>query len=307
MAKSNVSLNLKKQQQQFQRYYDSYVRILQELLLSQFQYTNVPDTINIRFMEQQLIGNQGQVGFFVDDSVGLLVLPCVGRELGFYGEPLNFEAYQVTGYRRNIYFNVLDLERSDGVVMYDNQLHTNYTWQTIDLFARRLANLDIIIDNHIRLTNTVPLIMSQQSQLKQAQNMMAAFDQNTPAIYADMTFDPQTVKMLEFNKQYNGDKLNELKKDTWAEALKYCGIARDYVQNKTERTIVAEVRMANSESFEIAYTRLVERRKAIDLVNKMFGTNIEVDIREYYATSSLESSGVVPQLDAGGDINEAKQ
>jgi len=21
------------------------------------------------------------------------VLPCVGRELGFYGEPLNFEAY----------------------------------------------------------------------------------------------------------------------------------------------------------------------------------------------------------------------
>jgi len=62
-------------------------------LLSQFQYTNVPDTINIRFMEQQLIGNQGQVGFFVDDSVGLLVLPCVGRELGFYGEPLNFEAY----------------------------------------------------------------------------------------------------------------------------------------------------------------------------------------------------------------------
>jgi len=75
--------------------------------------------------------------------------------------------------------------------------------------------------------------------------------------------------------------------------LKYCGIARDYVSNKTERTIVAEVRMANSESFEIAYTRLVERLKAIDLINKMFGTNIEVDIRKYYATSSLESSGTI--------------
>jgi len=39
--------------------------------------------------------------------------------------------------------------------------------------------------------------------------------------------------------------------------------------------------MANSESYEIAYTRLTERKKAIDLVNKMFNTNIEVDIRSY--------------------------
>lgn len=253
-------------------------------------------------MEQQLIGNQGQVGFFKDDNVGLLVLPCVGKKLGFYNEPIDFEAYSVTGYRHDIYFNILELENSNGIVMYDNQLHTNYTWQTIDLYARRLANLDIIIDNHIRLTNTVPLILTQQNQLKQAQNMLAGYDQNTPAIYADMTFDPQNIKMLEFNKSYNGDKLNELKKETWAEALKYCGVARDYVQNKTERTIVAEVRNSNSESFEIAYTRLVERRKAINLVNKMFGTNMEVDIRSYSVLTDSETA-----KDIGGETSENKQ
>ena len=37
--------------------------------------------------------------------------------------------------------------------------------------------------------------------------------------------------------------------------------------------------MANSESFEVAYTRLSERQKAVKYINRIFGTDIKVDFR----------------------------
>ena len=56
--------------------------------------------------------------------------------------------------------------------------------------------------------------------------------------------------------------------------------------------------MANSESFEVAYTRLSERQKAVKYINRIFGTDIEVDFRNM--TYNLDHNN----SDVGGDQDD---
>lgn len=276
------------------------MRIFQELLITQFEYTGLPDTIDTRYLEVCLMNKGSKVAVFNDSSIGQLIcLPCNGTDIGFYNSPINFNAYSVTGYNHDVYFNLLDFKNSNGVIIWDNPLHTNFVYSTMDLYARRMANLQVIVDNHVRLSNTVPLILSSQDELLQAKNLMQGFDNNVPAIFADRTFDPNDVKVLEFNKNFIGDRLYDLVEQTWTDALKYLGIIRDYKSTKLERTIQAEVSTANSESYEIAFNRLQERRKGIGYINKMFDLDAEVDFR-YETTVTSQVKGI----STGGDSNE---
>ena len=278
------------------------MRIFQELLITQFEYTGLPDTIDTRYLELCLMSKGSKVAVFEDKSIGQLIcLPCNGTDIGFYNQPINFNAYSVTGYNHDVYFNLLDFKNSNGVIIWDNPLHTNFVYSTMDLYARRMANLQVIVDNHVRLSNTVPLILSSQDELLQAKNLMQGFDNNAPAIFADRTFDPNDVKVLEFNKNFIGDRLYDLVRDTWDDALKYLGIIRDYKSTKLERTIQAEVSTANSESYEIAFNRLQERRKGIGYVNKMFGLDAEVDFRYQTRVSQLIKYS---KPETGDDSNE---
>lgn len=283
------------------------MRIFQELLITQFEYTGLPDTIDTRYLELCLMSKGSKVAVFEDKSIGQLIgLPCNGMDVGFYSQPITYNAYSVTGYTHDVYFNLLDFKNSNGVVIFDNPLHTNFIYSTMDLYARRMANLQVIVDNHVRLSNTVPLILSSQDELLQAKNLMQGFDNNAPAIFADRTFDPNDVKVLEFNKNFIGDRLYDLVRDTWDDALKYLGIIRDYKSTKLERTIQAEVSTANSESYEIAFNRLQERRKGIRYINKMFGLDAEVDFRyESNVTQLFNYNSGNKNTDEGGVDNES--
>lgn len=267
------------------------------LLICQFEYTGLPIGIDQRNIEKYLLQAQGEVAFFYDDDIGeYLSLPCTNGNIGIYGDPIMFNAYsQGVGYSRDIYFNILDFENQNGVIIYDNPLHSNYVWTTIDLYSHRLALISIILDNHTRLAHQAPLLLGSQDQLKSLKNLIESYDNHAPYIIADQRFDPQTVKLIEFSKTFNGTELMELYKQYRDDALKHLGIIRDYVQNKTERQITAEVNMANSESFEMAFTRLTERRKAIDYINKMYNLNIEVDFRKMTYKSELNKNVI------GGD------
>lgn len=182
--------------------------------------------------------------------------------------------------------------------MYDGPLHNNPVWNTIDLYSKRLALIQVILDNHTRLAHQAPILLGSQDQLLSLKNLMQAYDNQVPYIIADQRFDPQAVKLLEFSKTFNGEALLSLYDAFRSDALKHCGIIRDYVQNKTERQITAEVNMANSESFEVAYTRLSERQKAVKYINRIFGTDIEVDFRNMTYKSEYTKS------DIGGDQDD---
>ena len=95
----------------------------------------------------------------------------------------------------------------------------------------------------------------------------------------------------------NNDKLNELKREIWSEALTFLGINNVNV-NKKERLITNEVENNQGSIVSSRFSRLEQRRQAVKRINKMFGLNIEVNFRE----NNYDSNNDIVKNNANNDV-----
>ena len=95
--------------------------------MSRGHWSNMPKTIDLRYLEQTLI-TQGACVFFKDDVLGYLCLPVVlNGKLDVYGNPYDFMAISDTGYNKK-------LDVNSGVIIYNNYLHNQNESKSIILF-----------------------------------------------------------------------------------------------------------------------------------------------------------------------------
>lgn len=255
-----------------------YYNRLSELALSMFEWKNLPDTIDARFLEVNLF-NKGNVLFFKDDILGFLCLPCtIGGALNVYDIPTDRQAYASNGYRA--YCN-----EKDSVIIYNNLIHGNCI-KDIEMYARRLYNLDRAIDINANAQKTPLIIQCDDTQKLTMENLYAQYDGNVPVIYAKKSLDKDGLSVFHTDAPYVADKLYELKSNIWNESLTYLGISNS--TDKKERMIVEEVTRNQGGTIASRFSRLEARKQAADQINKMFGLNIEVDYREAFKEKSEE-------------------
>lgn len=252
--------------------YIQYFERLTELAISMFEWKNLPDTIDPRYIEMHLF-EKGNVVYFNDDVMGNLCLDCLtnGR-LDVYGNPVLRRAY--SGY--NNYQKLL--KYSNSVIIWNNYLRTNSVMQ-IKMYAKRLYNLDRIIDINANAQKTPVLVQANEKQRLTMINLYQEFEGNAPFIFGDKNLDINTLKVLQTNAPYVADKIYQLKTQIWNEALTYLGISNVSVQKK-ERLVSDEVTRNLGGTIASRYSRLESRRQAVEKINAMFGTNIEVNYRE---------------------------
>ena len=263
--------------------YMQYLNRLTELSVSMFEWKNLPPTVDARYLELHLFEN-GSMVYFDDDVIGNLCLDCLpsGR-LDVYGNPVLRRAY--SGY--NNYQKLL--KESNSVIIWNNYLHTNSILE-VKMFARRLYNLDRIIDVNANAQKTPVLIQGTEQQRLTLKNLYKEFDGNSPFIFGDKNLDLNSLKCLQTGAPYVCDKLYNLKQMYWNEALTYLGINNTGAQ-KRERMLSIESSQAQGGTISSRYSRLQSRREAVEKINAMFGTNIEVNYREDFM-SVYEGQGV---------------
>ena len=263
--------------------YMQYLNRLTELSVSMFEWKNLPPTVDARYLELHLFEN-GSMVYFDDDVIGNLCLDCLpsGR-LDVYGNPVLRRAY--SGY--NNYQKLL--KESNSVIIWNNYLHTNSILE-VKMFARRLYNLDRIIDVNANAQKTPVLIQGTEQQRLTLKNLYKEFDGNSPFIFGDKNLDLNSLKCLQTGAPYVCDKLYNLKQMYWNEALTYLGINNTGAQ-KRERMLTIESSQAQGGTISSRYSRLQSRREAVEKINAMFGTNIEVNYREDFM-SIYEGQGV---------------
>lgn len=263
--------------------YMQYLNRLTELSVSMFEWKNLPPTVDARYLELHLFEN-GSMVYFDDDVIGNLCLDCLpsGR-LDVYGNPVLRRAY--SGY--NNYQKLL--KESNSVIIWNNYLHTNSVLE-VKMFAKRLYNLDRIIDVNANAQKTPVLIQGTEQQRLTLKNLYKEFDGNTPFIFGDKNLDLNSLKCLQTGAPYVCDKLYNLKQMYWNEALTYLGINNSGAQ-KRERMLAIESSQAQGGTISSRYSRLQSRREAVEKINAMFGTNIEVNYREDFM-SIYEGQGV---------------
>lgn len=278
--------------------YTQYFNRLMELSISMFEWKNLPSTCDVRYLELALFMN-GSAVFFQDDVledyVALDVI-CSGR-LDVYGNPVLRRAYS----RYNNYQKLL--KGNNSVIIWNNYTRTNSVLD-VEMFARRLYNLDRIIDINANAQKTPVLIKCDETQRLTMLNVYKEYDGNSPVIFGDKALNSNGLEVLSTGAPYVADKIYTLKTQIWNEALTYLGISNINVQKK-ERLITDEVTRNQGGTIASRYSRLESRREAVRKINDMFGLNIEVNYREDLQQVGEDNQAESPGADTiGGDGNE---
>lgn len=248
------------------QYYYNWLKLI---ALNIVYWENVPDTIDLRYLELCLF-EKGQAVFFKDDIMGHLALPVnLSGNFDVYGIPKNYYAYSsATGYQNR------DLNKTNSVLIFNNYLRTNSELVT-QIYANKLYNIDRSIDVNVSAQRTPVMVGCSEQQKLTMRNLIADYDGNEPFIYLDNKIDLSGVKVFNTQAPYVADKLESLKHNILNDFLSNFGIENANADKK-ERMVTDEVN-ANYGLVEISRNIfLTPRNEAAAKYNKMYGTDIKV-------------------------------
>lgn len=254
------------------RNYMRYLERITELAISRYQWEGLPDTVNERYLEKRLF-ETGAVVYFNDEEIGNLCLDCLLQgNFDVYGYPIDRRAYSsYNNYNRA-------LTNEDSVIIFNNYLRTPGLLDA-QVFAKRLWDLDRIIDVNARAQKTPVLVKGTEKERLTLLNLYKEFDGNAPVIFGDKSLSTDSITVLRTDAPYVADKLYTLKTQIWNECLMWLGIDTANAVKK-ERLISDEVEKGNGATIANRYSGLAAREEAAEKINAMFGTSISVHYRD---------------------------
>ena len=269
--------------------YFCYYNRLCNIALSMFEWHNLPETIDERFLEMCLFGD-GKALFFKDEVTGYLALQFYGTApLNVYRIPTQRYVFASNGYQNHC-------DDKNSVIIWNNVTHTN-SWLDVDTASRRLYEIQRTIDTNIKAQKTPIMVTAKSENEKMSmKNAYMQYDGNAPFIFTYKDFDPNNIKCISTNAPYVADVLFNAKKEIWYEALSALGVpVTDRV--KRERLLAAEIAGDKASSIAQQFFRLNPRKKACEEINKMFGLDVEVTYRRLDDMALLDYELAVEGLD----------
>lgn len=265
--------------------YDSwrqYFNRLCELSMSMFEWSGLPETCDVRYLELTLF-TQGAAVFFKDDVLGFLNLPVAAAgAIDIYQTPTSRRAYADNGYNQ-------ELGVDNSVIIYNNYLRTN-AMLDVKLFSRRLANLDRAIDINANAQKTPVAILCDEKEKLSYKRVYEKWQGNEPLIMGSKGLNMDSIRTLNTTAPYVCDRLYELKTQIWNEALTYLGIP-NIGNEKRERMVSDEVARNQGGTFASRYSRLSARQQACERINRMFGLDVWCEYRDMSQELGAERGG----------------
>lgn len=259
--------------------YEMYKRQLLTLAENVFEFTNLPDFIDVSYLNKQLL-RKGCIAFFKDEVMGVLALPFTSiGTLDVYGRPNTIQVISMNGYTRT-------LKRDEFVIMYDN--NGRYPlWLDILQYAERLALDTRTIDINIAQQKTPRIWKTKQEKEQSLKAMINNVDsfENLVATYEDLDLDD--IQIVLEPAPFVADKIDMHKDKDWNEFLRLIGISNLSYQKK-ERNIKDEIYAMQGGTIASRYSRFEPRQRAVEEINKKFDTNIEVRYYDGIPTSEKE-------------------
>lgn len=275
--------------------YTQYLNWLTELAISMFKWKNLPETVDARYIEMQLFLT-GAMVYFNDEVIGDLCLNCLSQgRMDVYGYPIIRRAYSAYNNYQRL------LKPNNSVIIYNNYMRTNSVLD-VQMYARRLYNIDRIIDVNVNAQKTPVLVRASEKQRMTMMQLYMQYDGNEPFIFGDKDLDLNSLAVLKTDAPYVADKLYALKTEIWNEALTHLGISNVNI-NKKERLITNEVSRTQGGTIASRYSRLDSRQEAAEKINKMFAHDIEVDYRDELQLLDNLDYNEDGNID-GGELNE---
>ena len=264
-----------------QTYYD-YLERFKRICLSLFEWTNLPESMNARYLEECLY-YKGQASLLKDELYGYINTQCASNGyLNIYGLPtsLNCYSYQYNTIR-NLYTGLEGTEDKDCVLVMNNWERVP-TALTIELFCQRLAEAEMVCQTNIKAQKTPVLIVVDENQRLLMENLYSQYDGNRPFIFGDKNqVGDGVVKSINTGAEFIADKVMEYKKQIWNEALTFLGV--NTLQTEKKERLITDEASSNNELINLnLQSMLIPRQEACKQFNKLFGlegTDKEISVR----------------------------
>lgn len=285
--------------------YFDYLERFKRIALSMFEWTNLPDSMDARYLERCLYYT-GQAAMLYLEPYGYInTKSATSGKLNLYGLPTRIRCYsygEINTSRRvfngvseavakiNGYEDDTDDKKSTEAILVLNNWEGVATASTVELFAMRMAIAERAIDVNIRAQKTPFVLVTNQNKRLSMMNALDQVEKNAMALVVEQNqLDTESFKTLQTQAPYVADKLTDYKHGIWNEFLTFLGV--DNISEKRERMISAET-MSNNECVNLnMMASLKPREKAAKEFNQKYGKNIEVKLRSdvYNIIKSTES------------------
>lgn len=274
--------------------YQMYLRQLLTLAENVFEYEGMPEFIDTAYLNKQLL-RKGSVAFFMDDVMGLLALPYnnIGT-LDVYGRPKSIQVIARNGYTRT-------LKQGEFVIMYDN--NGRYPL-LMDIYqnAERIALCKRVIDINVAQQRTPRIWLTNSDKARSVSDLVNEIDGNVERVLAYDNINIDDVQAICEPAPYVADKIDMHLEKEWAEFFRLIGVA-NLVEQKKERLIQDEMTASLGGTIASRYSRFEPRKKAIEEINKKFGTNIKVRYYDGIPTTEKEVDDYVSKEVVNDDVS----
>lgn len=250
--------------------YIDYLERMKKICLSMFEW-KLPDTMNARFLELCLF-YQGQGALLYSNEYGYLnTMASDGGYINMYGLPTEVQCYSYRFNERRSLYNVdVGSEKGEECILVLNNYERVPTVTTVQLFCKRLAEADRVLDTNLKALKTPILITTDQKQYFTLKKMYEEYDGNSPAIFADKNLiSPDALKAIKTDAPVILSDVLEYKTAIWNEFLTFMGLQN--LSEKKERLITSEVDSNNELINMNLQALLIPRKEACKQFNEKFG------------------------------------
>ena len=259
---------------------DYYLRLML-LARSRFEWLNLPPGIDEKWIERHLF-LEGKCMFFKDEFLGLMVTKFTdGGILNHNDEPtlLTPVATNYDSFLKGRNATIKQYKNGEECVLIRNNDIMMPTSYTLRLYAMRLAEIQRTIDINIEAQRTPVLIIGTDKQKFSLMQVYKKWKGHEPVIFGDKALESNPLISLKTDAPIVFDKLQLQKHAIWNEVMTFLGIDNAN-QDKKERLVDDEVQANNGQIELSAECMLKSRKQACKEINKLFGTNISVRLRD---------------------------
>ena len=283
--------------------YNYYVDYLYEKLIRIFKYENLPDTIPRDALENYILtfGYGGITKANIDGEEILVAVPCTKYGVGLY--PM----YEPLAQYCTPLIQGTDLKVGIDIVIVKNNSYQISCDNIVKRYARQLADFDATIN--ILTSNTRMAVLPSFDNEESAESYKAVMVANRLG-QVDTVLDKSFIQKGTFTPFANlgtTAKINDVvsaRNEILRTFLSEIGITT--ANDKRERMVVDEVNV-NSQMLLFNVADMLEcRKRAIDEVNALYGTNITVDLSDEYKFIQDASEGTNDTKESEVANNESK-
>lgn len=264
---------------------DSRVRAIQrilqrnmvELAVNRFKWSNLPDSVDPRFLELTLY-RRGLIVFYYDERYSRY-LAVQGNSVGnnnMQDNPTRFQTYGSNYISPGALWAVG--AKPECVPIWSNYLRTP-DHDIVEVYSGKIADLDRTIEiNSISARRTKVLAVNENTQLS-VENINRELDKGVGAIRTSV--DPATgmIPVTALDLGVDPDsiiKLSMLRGRLWNEAMGLLGIDNANTE-KRERVQAAEVEANEDQVATARWVNLNARKQAAAKINERYGMDITVE------------------------------